>query len=369
MTLRDRFTRTGALLGAGVLMASLAACGNSSSDSDNASADASGSTEELSGTLAGAGATSQQSAMDAWKSGFAQSQPGVTLSYDGVGSGAGVTQFTSGQVVWAGSDAALEGDQIAAASSRCGAAAWDLPVYISPIAIVFNLDGVTSLSLDADTVAKIFHGDITTWNDPAIAATNSGVTLPDETITPVHRSDESGTTENFTDYLHEAAPSVWTDEAGKSWPVEGGESAAKTSGVVQAVQAGKGSIGYVDASQAGQLGTVALGAKDGSFVSFSDATAAKAAETATRVEGRDANDIALKVNRIPDTNDSYPLILISYSIVCSTYSDANDAAMVKAFVGYQASSQGQEIAAQAAGSSPLSDTLRSEITTSLDAIK
>jgi len=153
---------------------------------------------------------------------------------------------------------------------------------------------------------------------------------------------------------------------GGSGATGGGESGDKTAGVVQAVQAGTGTIGYADASQAGSLGTAALETKDGSFVAFSNDTAAKAAETATKVEGTDTHDIALSVDRVPATNDSYPLILISYSIVCSTYSDANE---VKAFVGYQVSEDGQNQAAEAAGSAPLSEALRTQVQASLDAIK
>uniref|UniRef100_UPI0028A0C541 PstS family phosphate ABC transporter substrate-binding protein n=1 Tax=Actinomyces sp. TaxID=29317 RepID=UPI0028A0C541 len=123
MSLRSRFTRTGVVLGAGALVASLAACGSSAESGDDASGDsASGSdasTTELSGSLAGAGASSQEAAMEAWKAGFSAQQPDVTLSYDAVGSGAGITQFTDGQVAWAGSDAPLEGDEVAAAAQRC----------------------------------------------------------------------------------------------------------------------------------------------------------------------------------------------------------------------------------------------------------
>ncbi|WP_022867351.1 extracellular solute-binding protein [Schaalia vaccimaxillae] len=351
---RSPFIRFGALVGAGALMLGLAACGGSDTSESTA---ASGSTttesdttaEALTGSLAGAGASSQEAAMEAWKAGYAALQPDVAVSYDGVGSGAGITQFNDGQVSWAGSDAPLEDEEMTAAEARCGGPAWDLPVYISPVAVIFNLEGIDSLNLDA--------------------ATNEGVELPDLAITPVHRSDESGTTENFTDYLTAAAPEVWTNEPAKAWPIEGGESAAKTSGVVQAVTAGNGTIGYADASQAGELGTAALAAADGTFVSFSNETAAAAADTATAVEGREANDIALAVNRVPETNDSYPLILISYSIVCSTYEDANEAALVKSFVGYQISEEGQQMASDNAGAAPLSADMRSKIQAALDAIK
>ncbi len=373
MSLPISFTRLGALAGAAVLMTSLAACG--SSDSTDSQSDASASTETsteasaLAGNLAGAGASSQESAMEAWKAGFAAIQPDVAVSYDAVGSGAGITQFTDGQVLWAGSDAPLEGEEIDAANARCGAPAWDLPVYISPVAVIFNLEGVDSLNLDAATIAKIFTGEITKWNDPAIAEANPEVTLPDLAITPVHRSDKSGTTENFTDYLHEAAPEVWTYDPAKEWPIEGGESGDKTAGVVQAVTDGAGAIGYADASQAGALGTVALAAADGSFVSFSNETAAAAADNASLVEGREPNDIALKVNRVPETNNAYPLVLVSYSIVCSTYADANEAALVKAFVGYQVSAEGQQMAADNAGSAPLSADMTAKVQAALDAIQ
>ncbi|MDU5964274.1 MAG: phosphate ABC transporter substrate-binding protein PstS [Actinomyces sp.] len=380
MTVHARTKLLVTLAGATTMTLALAACGGGdkaeSTGADNgASGDSQSAQDEvapatdLSGSVAGSGASSQEAAMEAWKAGFNELNPDVTVSYEAVGSGTGITQFTSKQVAWAGSDAPLEGDEIAAAEARCGGPAWDLPVYISPVAVIFNLEGVDSLNMDAATIAKIFAGEITNWNDPAIAKANPDAQLPDLAITPVHRSDKSGTTENFTDYLHSAAPEAWPTDPGKEWPVSGGESGDKTSGLVQAVQAGNGTIGYADASQAGNLGTVALAAADGTYVSFSAETAAKAAETAERVADRDANDIALSVNRVPETNDSYPLILISYSIVCSTYEDANEAELVKAFVGYQASEEGQQMAADNAGAAPISEAMRSEINGVLDQIK
>ncbi|WP_026459779.1 phosphate ABC transporter substrate-binding protein PstS [Schaalia suimastitidis] len=366
MTLRTSLTRASAVVAAGALTVSLAACGSNSTDSTDSSTDT--TTTALSGDLAGAGASSQESAMEAWKAGYADVAPNVTVSYDAVGSGAGITQFADGQVSWAGSDAPLEGDEIAAAEARCGAPAWALPVYISPVAVIFNLDGVDSLNLDAATLAKIFRGEITTWNDPAIASANPDVTLPDLAITAVHRSDKSGTTENFTEYLHAAAPEVWTEGASKEWPLPGGESGDKTSGLVQAVTAAQGAIGYADASKAGDLGTVALAAQDGTYVALSNETAAAAADTATQMEGREANDLALSINRVPDTNDAYPLVLISYSIVCSTYADATERDLVKSFISYQVSEDGQAYAAEYAGAAPLSADLSAKVQAAIDAI-
>ena len=151
-------------------------------------------------------------------------------------------------------------------------------MYVSPVALVYNLSGVKTLNLDGPTLAKIFSGKVTKWNDPAIAALNKGVTLPSSNITPVYRSDKSGTTNNFTDYLHQTAPSVWTQAAADAFPYKTGEGAAKGSGVVAAVTSGKGTIGYVDNSSAGTL-SVAKIKVGSSYVAPSAAVASKTAET------------------------------------------------------------------------------------------
>ena len=212
---------------------------------------------DLSGEIAGAGATSQEAAQEAWIANFENDNSGATISYDPVGSGGGREQFIAGGVAFAGSDAAIseEEGELKGAIKRCAPGELiEVPAYVSPIAIIYNLPGVESLQLSPETLAKIFNQEITTWNDPAIAADNPDVDLPDTRIIPVNRSDESGTTENFTEYLSEVVPSVWTYEVSGDWPVKGGEAATGTSGVVEAVEAGEGTIGYADASQAGELG-------------------------------------------------------------------------------------------------------------------
>ncbi|MFV0453049.1 MAG: substrate-binding domain-containing protein, partial [Propioniciclava sp.] len=176
--------------------------GSMASTADTSTAQGSG----LTGTLAGKGASSQSVAQQTWIAGF--QTPGLTINYSPDGSGAGREGFAQGAVAFAGTDRALNDDEMTAGSfGSCAAdsSALNLPVYISPIAIIFNVDGVDELSLTPDAVAQIFAGEITTWNDPAIAATNEGVALPEATITEVHRSVDSGTTENFTDYLHQVA--------------------------------------------------------------------------------------------------------------------------------------------------------------------
>lgn len=286
----SRISRAGTAVAVGTLVTlTVASCGSDDpvgAGSGSTGADASG----LSGELDGAGASSQESAMEAWRAAFGSSNPDVTVNYDPVGSGGGRTQFLSGGVAFAGSDAILSEEEIEESTAVCGPdGAIDLPVYVSPIAVVFNLDGVDSLNLAPATIAGIFSGEIANWNDPAIVADNPDATLPDLAITPVHRSDESGTTENFTDYLHATAPEAWTDDPSGDWPLDGGESAQGTSGLVQTVQGGQGTIGYADASKAGDLGTASLRVGD-EWVELSAEAAALVVDASPRVEGRHAKD-------------------------------------------------------------------------------
>jgi len=243
----------------------------------------------------------------------------------------------------------------------------DLPIYVSPIAVVFNLSGVKELNLSPETIASIFDGKITSWDDPAIAADNAGVTLPAATITPVHRSDDSGTTKNFTDYLAKAGNGAWGYDADGVWPIDGGESAQGTSGVVQAVQAGEGTITYADASKAGDLGKVSVKVGD-AFVAPSEEAAAKTLDVSPRDDSRTANDIVIKVDRTTTEAGAYPLILVSYLVACQQYDNQSDVDNVKAFLSYVASAEGQSAAESAAGSAPISDALRADVQTAIDSI-
>ena len=206
-----------------VLAIGVSACGSSGSDTAAAVAAAT-----LSGQIAGAGSTAQEAAQEAWTAEFENANSGATISYDAVGSGGGREQFIAGGVAYAGSDAALceEEGELKKAAERCKPGKLvEIPAYVSPIAIIYNLEGVEALQLDPETLAKIFNQEITTWNDPAIAKDNPGVELPDTRIIPVNRSDESGTTQNFTEYLSEVVPSIWNYEVSGDWPVKGGEAA------------------------------------------------------------------------------------------------------------------------------------------------
>jgi phosphate transport system substrate-binding protein len=352
----QRTSRLAALLAASTL--ALAACSDADQGGGEDTAAEGGS--DLSGTIAGAGASSQAAAMEGWIAGFQSANDGVTVNYDPVGSGGGREQFLSGGTVFAGSDAALDEEELAQAEERCGAGGLvELPLYVSPIAIAFNLEGIDSLNLSPATVAGIFKREITNWNAPQIAEDNPEAQLPDLAITPVNRADDSGTTENFTEYLSATAPDVWTFEPDGVFPVEGGESAQGTSGVIAATTAANGAITYADASQVGDLGTVAV--EVGSeFVEFSPEAAAAIVDASPRVEGRPEGSLALELARDTTESGTYPVVLVSYSLACKTYDDENDAALVKAFFEYIASEEGQAAATESAGSAPISDTVRED---------
>lgn len=361
---RIRYGRIAALVAAGAL--ALTACGNDPVGTSAGSGGDSGQSD-LSGKLAGAGASSQEAAMQAWIAGFGSSNPDVTVSYDPAGSGAGRTQFGEGAVDFAGSDAAMDEEERAAAEERCGGEAIHLPLYISPIAVIYNLEGVDNLQLSPATVAGIFDRKITKWNDAKIKADNPDAKLPDEQITPVNRSDESGTTTNFTEYLTATAGDAWPHGPSGDWPLEGGQSAQGTSGVVQTVQGGKGTIGYADHSQAGNLGVARI--KVGSeYVEPTAEGAAKVVAESPKAEGVPEHDLAIDLKRDTTTAGAYPLVLVSYLIVCEKYSDSAKGELVKAFMGFIAGEDGQKTAAQAAGSAPISSEVRSEVDASVKSI-
>ncbi len=359
-----------ALALSGALAFGVAACGGDD-DSGGSSGSSSGSSSSggsISGEIAGAGSSAQGSAMEAWINGFQEANSDATVSYDPVGSGGGREQFVSGGVAFAGSDSALADDELKGAQDRCGGPdnLLELPVYISPIAIIYNLPGVDGLQLSPETAAKIFAQKIKKWNDPAIAADNPDAKLPATDITAVNRSDESGTTENFTDYLSKAAPQDWTFEVSGNWPVKGGEAAEGTSGVVQAVQAGEGAVGYADFSQAGELGVAKL--KVGSqYLEPSAEAAAKIVDESKETTDAGKYVFTFELNRTPNEG-TYPAVLVSYDLACTKYDDAAQGAVVKGFLSYVASTEGQDAAGQSAGSAPISDKVRSQIEPAIEAI-
>jgi phosphate transport system substrate-binding protein len=226
-----------------------------------------------------------------------------------------------------------------------------------------------------DTVAEIFTGEITNWSDAKIAADNPGVDLPDLAITAVHRSDDSGTTENFTDTMSKTAPDTWLLADGTNagafepWPAEwGGEGAQGTSGVVAAIEAGQGTIGYADASRVGDFGTVAFGVGD-EFVPYSAEAAAKIVDNSPRDESRPDTMLTYELDRATTASGTYPVVLISYLQGCMDYADDDQAELVKAYASYMLSAEGQQYAADSAGNAPISDALRQQAQAIIDQVQ
>ena len=360
---------------AAVAAMTLAGCGSdnnapSTSGSTSGSGSASASAADCGGknSITAEGSTAQQNAIAVFNQVWGQVCQGKNLSYNPTGSGAGREQFIAGNVDFAGSDSALKDDQIAAAAKRCGGnPAWHVPLVFGPIALAYNIEGADKLVLNGDTIAKIFQGQITKWNDPAIAALNAGATLPDTAITPIFRSDSSGTTDNFQKYLSAAAPAAWTKGAGSEFQGGAGEGAQKSAGVAQAVQATPGAIGYVEKGFADQAGIPYAQIDTGAgAVELTDETAGTAIDAAKfAAEG---NDLVLDLDSLYGTKEAgaYPLVLATYNIVCSKGYDADTAAAVKSFLTV-AANDGQR-GLSAAGYVPLPDTFKERLLTSIEAI-
>ena len=373
---KNLLTRSIAVLSGVAMLTALAACGDNTAapTGDNTGNSNTSSAETISGEFKGAGASSQQAAVEAWVAGFQGTNPDAKIGYEPSGSGAGVSTFLTGATAWAGSDAALSADQIEQSKSVCASGtAFDIPVYISPIAVVFNLKGVSDegkhVNMDAETIAKIFDGKITTWNDPAIQDQNPDLELPATPITVVHRSDKSGTTQNFVSYFIDTVPDAWPYELSENWPNEVGQGAKGTSGVISTVQQADGTIGYADFSQVGDLGTVAVKVGE-EYVEISAEAGSKViddSELDSSAEGE--NRVVVKLNHNTSAEGAYPIVLVSYDIACPAYKDADTAKFVKSWLTYVVSEEGQQTASQNAGSAPLPDSLRETVMQSIDAIE
>ena len=359
-----------------VMLASVAACGdNTAATTDNSSSsDSTSKSTPISGNFSGAGASSQQAAVEAWIAGFQGTNPEAKIAYNPSGSGAGVQTFLTGATAWAGSDKALADDEVEQSKSVCTeGTAFDVPVYISPIAVVFNLKGVSDagkhINMDAATIAKIFDGKITKWNDPAIADQNKDLKLPDTAITVVHRSDKSGTTQNFVSYFKDVTPDNWTYDLSENWPNEVGQGAKGTSGVISTVKQADGTIGYADFSQVGDLGTVAIKVGDKYNEISAEAGSKVIGDSKQDDTVKGDNRIVIKINHATEAEGAYPIVLVSYDIVCPAYKDTKQAEFAKAWLTYVTSDEGQKAAQDAAGTAPLPSSLKSEITKSIEAIK
>ncbi|MGO4132090.1 phosphate ABC transporter substrate-binding protein PstS [Janibacter hoylei] len=347
----------------------MAACGAGNEGETSASGGDGDAAASASGTIKGAGASSMEKAQNEWIANFTDVAPDATVEYAPDGSGTGREKFINGAVNFAGTDSAMEDDEIAKAKEKgCTGETIQFPIYVSPIAVAFNLKDVDSLNLSAPVIADIFSGKIKTWNDPAIAKENEGVDLPDTKITPVNRSDESGTSKNFSAYLSEAAPENWKHEPEDVWPIKGGEAAKGTSGVVDTIGAGEGNIGYADASQIGDLKAAKIKAGE-EFIEYTPDAAAKILESAERVDESSKTNYAVKLDRGNAGEGVYPVVLVSYAVACTDYEDKDVASTVKAYLEYAVSEDGQKASTDAAGSAGLSEAATKNATDALGQIK
>jgi phosphate transport system substrate-binding protein len=345
--MQNRRRKQAVMAGVAVMATSvaLAACSSSSSTSSastgataSSGASSSASSSTVSGTIKAAGSTFQTNFQQSAISGFKSVDPNVTVDYDPVGSGTGRADLYSNTVLFAGSDSPVPAKE--ASKVPAGKTILYFPVQVGPIAMAYNLPGVTGLKLDATTIAGIFQGTIKTWNDPAIKALNPSASLPSTSITLAVRSDSSGTTANFSQYLVDAAGSAWKlgTSSTISWPstAHAGDGG---SAVAQIVKSTTGAIGYVDFSTASAAGLSAASVKNaaGDYVAPSAAAATAAASHVTPKA-----DLTFATADEPGAT-SYPIAYQSWDLVYSVQPNATDVALLKAYLGYLLSSAGQAL--------------------------
>ena len=311
------------LLTAGLVLAACSSSPSNSGSSNNTTSSAGGN---LSGTLNGSGSSFQTVYMESAISAFKTVQPNMTVNYGAGGSGKGRTDLASGVVNFAGSDTPIP----AAEQANFKGTVLYFPVVIAPITMSYNLSGVSGLKLDATVIAKIFQAQITTWNDPAITSLNSGKNLPNTKITVVRRSDSSGTTQNFSDFLVKAAPTTWTLGTASTiaWPATtvGGNG---NGGVASVVKTTPGAIGYVDYpdAKASGLSYASVKNQDGKYIVPSTSSATAAADNST-VEP----NLTFSAIWAPGAS-SYPITYQSFTLVYESQT-SDTAKLLKAWVGY-----------------------------------
>jgi phosphate transport system substrate-binding protein len=362
----SRLAALGGVVVAGAL--ALSACGSDNNTTASSSSAPAGDIDCAKASVNAAGSSAQKNAIEEWTKLYASKCAGANLNYNPSGSGAGIQAFTSGQVSFAGSDSALKPEEAAAAQKRCqGGAALNLPMVVGPVAVVYNVQGVDGLKLSPENIAKIFSGKIKKWNDPAIAGENAGAKLPASDIKPIYRSDESGTTDNFTNYLNTVVPNVWTWEKAKKWPNSTGQGAAKSDGVTSQVKNTQGAISYVEMSYAenNKLQTAHVKNGAGEYTELSPESASKAVAGA-KVTGT-GNDVALEIDYTTKEPGAYPIVLVTYEIACEKGLPAEQAGFVKSFLTYTSSADGQKILTDL-GYAPLPQSVLTKVQASVKAL-
>ncbi|MEU6062308.1 phosphate ABC transporter substrate-binding protein PstS [Streptomyces sp. NPDC047097] len=360
-----RAAALGALVVSGALV--LTACGSD----DNASGGDGGGTKptassnidcgDAKGQLRASGSSAQKNAMDLWVKNYMAACPGVQINYNSSSSGEGIVAFNQGTVGFAGSDSALKPEEVADSKKTCQSGQGiNLPMVGGPIAIGFHLEGVDKLTLDAPTLAKIFDSKIKKWNDPAIAKLNEGVKLPDTAVQAFHRSEDSGTTQNLGKYLNAAAPDAWKYEPEKAWPAPGGQAASGSSGVAAQVKQVDGAIGYFELSYAKSQGitTVDIDTGGSAPVKATSENASKAI-AAARIKGQ-GKDLALGLDYATKADGAYPVVLVTYEVVCDKGNKPETLSAVKSFLGYTASEDGQKILTEA-GYAPIPAEINAKV--------
>ena len=362
-----KLQRSGIIAGIALTALALTACGSDNTTSTGNSAGASAAASNCaSGSLTAQGSSAQKNAMAEWIKTYQGQCPDAKISYEGTGSGAGIQAFIAGTADFAGSDSALKPEEQPQADAKCpGGQALNLPMVVGPIAVVYNVAGVDGLQLDASTIAKIFAGKITKWNDPAIVAQNSGAKLPATAIATVHRSDESGTTDNFTKYLSKTAEADWTFSNAKAWKAPGGTGAKGSDGVAAAVKSTAGALAYVELSFAENSDLQKAKIKNGAgeYTELTGASAGKTIEGA-KITGT-GNDLSMTIDYATTTAGAYPIVLVTYEIACSKGSAK--AAAIKGFLTYTSSTGGQAALGDL-GYAALPDSVRSKVETSVATI-
>jgi phosphate transport system substrate-binding protein len=348
----------------------LAACGSDSNGASGTSASSSGGSIACkTGDIKASGSSAQKNAMTTWINKYQEACSGATIEYSPSGSGAGVQDFINNQTAFAGSDSALKPDEVTKANTRCGSGntAINIPMVIGPIAVAYNLPGQDGLVFTPEVLSKIFSGTITKWNDPAIAGLNSGATLPDATIVTFHRSDSSGTTDNFTKYLTAAAASAWTYGHDKVWKAPGGQGAKGSDGVAAALKSTPNSLGYVEYSFTLEGGLqVAKIDNGGGATELTPENAGKAVGAA-KITGTGL-DLTLSLDYATKTAGAYPIVLVTYEITCQKGLPANELDLTKSFLTYISSSAGQGQLNAASGYAPLPAELLTKVQASVAAI-
>jgi phosphate transport system substrate-binding protein len=321
-------------------------------------------------TLRASGSTAQANAMAQFVDAYKKACSGQTFNYTANGSGAGIDDFLAGKTDFGGSDIPLSGNQYAVAKQRCGGAdAWNLPVVFGPLAITYNLSAVDMLVLDGPTLAKIFDGTITRWDDPALTALNAS--MPPEDIHVVHRSDESGTTENFQAYLQAASGGAWSKGASKTFDGGVGIGAVGNKGTSATVKATEGAISYNELSFALQQGLFAAEIKTPASrrslrpVRIGTDTVGKTI-TGAKIVGN-GNNLVLDISSFynPAQPDVYPIVMATYEVVCSRY-PSDEAKAVKAFL--QAAIGPGQVGLAKIGYIPLSPDFQQRVSSAVDAI-